>query len=154
MVTLGMPWRARAGKKLYAWSWRARYWWMDTDSGAHARVGGFCLSTLVVLLQLMRMSIEALRPVLAPAGVVPVQKAFIWWVVALIVALVAAVASYVLRPRFQDSAAAQQTRSGPTTEDGLCVDDHFGQVRITDEHVLAWKVVKTEKIKSKTGGKK
>lgn len=151
MVTAALGWRQRASRRVAVWRWRVRYWWMDTESGAHWNVVAFCLALLVLLWELVRMTVAALQPMLAPPGAVHEQKAVVWWVVQLIIALVAAILSYALRPKIPKTPAPQQ--KGPTVEDGLCVDDHFGEVRINDEHVLAWKVVRTEKIKSKTGKK-
>lgn len=74
-----------------------------------------------------------------------------WWVVQIAIAIIAAVLSYALRPKIPKTPAPQV--EGPTVEDGLCVDDHFGEVWV-EPQLLAWRVVATQKIKSKTGGKK
>jgi hypothetical protein len=151
MVTIAGRWSNRARYRVGVLRWRVRYWWMDTESGAHWNVVAFCLSALGLLWELVRMTVAALQPMLSPPGVVHEQKAFYWWVVHLIIAIVAAVLSYALRPKIPKTPPAKV--QGPTVEDGLCVDDDFGEVW-KDPQILAWKVVKTEKIKSKTGGKK
>ena len=138
------------GHRLHVWSWRIRYWWLDTESGAHAQVMGFCLGALVVLVQTIKIVLASLLAAHAPHPHEP-QKAVVWWVVQLVIALVAAVLSYALRPKLPTQPVPKQEM--PTVEDGLCVDDHFGEVWIDDPPLLAWKVVRTEKIKSK-GGKK
>ena len=138
---------ARLRKRIGVWEWRLRYWWLDTESGRHAHAVTFALALLVFVLQIVRMAVAALQPAPPPAE----QKAVVWWVVQLIIALVAAIVSYVLRPRLPPTPTPKQ--ESPTVEDGLCVDDHFGEVWIDKPALLAWKVVRTEKIKSK-GGKK
>lgn len=145
MVTRLPALKARIDHRLGVWHWRLRYWWLDTESGAHAHIWAFCMALLVLALQLVRMAIAALHP--APAA----QQAVVWWVVQLIIAVVAAVISYVMRPK--QPKQPERKFDGPTVEDGLCADDHFGEVWIGDEFILAHKVVGTQKIKSK-GGKK
>lgn len=131
----------------YVWSWRIRYWWMDTDAGKQANVMACCIGVLVVVLQLVRMGVAATMP--PPAGE-PV-KAIYWWVVQLIIAIVAAVASYAMRPKPQQPKPQEGTV--PVTEDGLAAKHYFGECWIEDEFQLAYKNVGTIPIKSK-GGKK
>lgn len=150
MVTAGAH-RGRIGRRINAWRWRLRYWWLDTESGAHAQVALFCVGVLAVVIELVRMTVAALHHVAPAPGEVQVQKAVIWWVVQLIIVLVSLILSYVLRPKIPKQNTPMP--DGPSVEDGQAVDDHFGQVWVADEHILAFKVVRTEKIKSKTGKK-
>lgn len=138
----------RRGRRIfYIWSWRLRFWWLDTRGGMQARVALFCLACLVVVVQLVRMIVMAAMP--APAGE-PV-KAVYWWVVQLIIAIVAAAVSYAMRPKPQQP--VPQQAKAPTVEDGLAVKDYFGTCWVEDEFLLAWKMMGTEPIKTK-GGKK
>lgn len=144
--------RTRLGERLRARlddaQWRVRYWWLDTESGAHAHVGAFVVACLVLVYQLFKI---ALRVMLPPPAPVEPQQAIVWWVVQLIIAIIASAIAYVLRPKTPKPTETKQ--DGPTVEDGLCIDDHFGEVWITEPHLMAWKKVGTQKIKSK-GGKK
>lgn len=143
--------RTRLDERLYARyddaRWRLRYWWLDTESGARAHVGAFVAALLVLVYQVFKMALVAVLP--PPSG--ESEKAVVWWVVQLIIAIVSAILSYVLRPKVPEQKEAKQ--DGPTVEDGVAVDDHFGEVWITQPHLLAWKKMGTENIKSK-GGKK
>lgn len=133
----------------YVWTWRVRYWWLDTRSGAQARVALLCLGALVVVMQLVRMAVAALAQ---PAPGAPVQAVY-WWVVQLIIMIVAAVVSYAMRPKAQS--AAEQSNDPPTVEDGTAVRDYGGTVWIEheDNFLLGWKVVGRDPIRTK-GGKK
>jgi hypothetical protein len=138
---------ARLARLRYVWGWRLRYWWLDTRSGELARWAAVFLGAFLALFELTRRAVDvALRP--EPGE--PVQ-AIVWWVWAIIVLVAAAAASFAMRPKQQKPAAQQG--EGPTTEDGQAVVHHFGEVWIENEFLLAWKVVGTEKIKTK-GGKK
>src|SRR6185437_1891727 len=77
---------ARLRHRHYVWSWRMRYWWLDTSAGAQA---------LIVVLQFIGLGIAALAP--RPAG--KPQESIIWWVVYVIVMLIAAAVSYAMRPK-------------------------------------------------------
>ncbi|HVI60141.1 MAG TPA: hypothetical protein VM619_14880 [Luteimonas sp.] len=138
---------ARYRRLRYAWGWRARYWWMDTASGRRAHVAAFCIGVLVILLQLVRMSVAALmpRPVHAP------QTAVYWWVIQLIIMVVAAAVAYALRPK--PPKQAERQIESPTVEDGTAVKDHGGTVWIDheDSFLLAWKIVGRDPIKKKSG---
>lgn len=131
----------------YVWSWRARYWWLDTPGGERAHLALFALSLLVVCIQLLRMFVAA---VVAPPAGEP-AKAIYWWVVQLIIAIVAAAISYAMRPKPQ--APTPQASEAPTVEDGLSAKHYFGTCWVTDEFLLAWKNTGTIPIKTK-GGKK
>ena len=137
----------RARYRLDDWSWRLRYWWLDTESGARAHVGMFVVSLLVLAYQIAKLALAALLP--PPPG--EPAKAIYWWVVQLIIAIVSAILSYMLRPKTPKQ--AESDPKGPTVEDGLCVDDHFGTVVVQRPHMLTWKVVRKQKIKQKTGKK-
>lgn len=136
------------GRRLhYVWTWRMRYWWLDTPAGAQARVGALALGVFVVIVQLIRMAVAALTP--APVGE-PV-KAVYWWVVQLIILVVSMAVSYALRPKVENPKPA--SGDAPTTEDGQAVKDHFGTCWVEDEFLLAWKMMGTDPIRSR-GGKK
>jgi len=126
--------------------WRARYWWMDTPSGAQAQVLAFCMSLLVVIVQIIYAAIHALTP--QPPGAP--RHAIIWWVAYLIVALVAAAVSYALRPK--PESAKPTEAQGPTTDDGQSVVRYWGTHWIDDEFCLAWKITGRDPIKA-SGGK-
>lgn len=68
----------------------------------------------------------------------------------IIIALLALAVSMALRPKVDSTAAAVQDKT-PTTEDGLAAKHHFGEVWVDDEFLLAWKVVGTIPIKTKSG---
>jgi hypothetical protein len=129
----------------HVWTWRLRYWWMDTDSGRQAQVIACALSALVCVLDLVKMGVAALVP--RPAG--EPAKAIIWWVVYIIVALIAAAVSYAMRPKTEKPAENEPT--GPTTEDGQSVIRYWGTHWIDDLFQLAWKVVGRDPIKAKGG---
>lgn len=74
-----------------------------------------------------------------------------WWIVQLAVMLVSAYISYAMRPKVEPP--KPQEADVPTVEDGQAVKHHFGTVWISDEYVLAWKMMGTKAIKTK-GGKK
>ncbi len=141
---MGLIDRIKARREVFIW--RVRYWWLDTPGGARAQVATFCLAILVVVLQLIRAAVEAL----APTPQEPVQAIY-WWVVQLIIAIVAAVIAYAARPKPQ--APTPVEGKAPVTEDGLAVPDHFGTCWVQDEFELAWKVTGRTPIYSK-GGKK
>lgn len=130
----------------YVWSWRARYWWLDTPGGERAHLVLFALSLLVVCIQLLRVFVAAIVP---PPG--EPAKAIYWWVVQLIIAIVAAAISYAMRPKPQ--APTPQASEAPTVEDGLSAKHYFGTCWVNDEFLLAWKNTGTIPIKTK-GGKK
>lgn len=133
----------------YVWQWRLRYWWVDTESGARARVGGFVLALLVLVAQLIRMAVAALLP---QAGAAP-QQAVYWWVVQLVILVVAAAISYALRPKVEPP--QEQQHEAPTVQDGTAARDYFGTVWIDhdDNFLLAWKIVGRDPIYTKSGKK-
>jgi hypothetical protein len=131
------------------WVWRARYWLWDTRAGQMARGGAWGLGVIVGVYQIAKVAIEASQPpVLAPDEPI---KAIYWWVVQLIIAIVAAIIAYALRPKPQAPKAAEER--GPTTEDGTSAVHYFGEHWIRDEFLLAWKITGKDPIKTK-GGKK
>ncbi|MFD1069942.1 hypothetical protein ACFQ2D_08355 [Luteimonas composti] len=133
----------------YVWGWRLRYWWMDTPSGARAHVVSFCLAVLATVGQLARMAVAAHSP---PTAEEPLQ-AVPFWVVQLIILVVAGVVAYALRPKPQPP--EQRKVEPPTVEDGTAVKDYGGTVWIEhdDNFLLAWKVVGQDPIYGE-GGKK
>ena len=137
----------RARRLHYVWSWRLRYWWLDTPAGAQAQMGVLAFAALVVIIQLIRMAMAALVP---PSPGEP-AKAIYWWVVQLIIAIVSAIISYAMRPKVEEQ--KPQAGEAPSTQDGQAVKDHFGTVWVEDEFILAWKMMGTDRIRS-NGGKK
>lgn len=128
--------------------WRTRYWWMDTDDGHLSRVALFCVAVLVVIIQLIKMFIAAaMAPDMVPQEPV---KAIYWWVVQLIIAIIAAVAAYALAPKYE--APPPKEMETPTVDDGQHVLEVDGDVWIKGEFVLAHRKVGEEAIKS--GSKK
>lgn len=135
----------RARHRLHVWRWRWRYWWLDTRAGAQAQVVVCCVAALVVVGQFVHLAVASLQP-----EPVLQQHSVIWWVVYLIVALVAAAVSFAMRPKMDNKPADQV--SGPTTEDGQSVKRYWGTHWIEDEFLLAWKIVGRDPIKA-SGGK-
>ncbi|MDZ5815107.1 hypothetical protein U4I65_08680 [Stenotrophomonas maltophilia] len=133
---------------LYIWSWRLRFWWLDTRSGERAHWAAFYVGLFVAIVQFVRMCVAAALP---PPPEVGPAKAVYWWVIQLIIAIIAAAIAYSMRPRTQS--ATPQSGDAPTTEDGQTVKHYFGTCWITDEFLLAWKQMGTLPIKTK-GGKK
>jgi hypothetical protein len=136
---------ARIQQRLHAWTWRLRYWWMDTESGLRAQVTACAIGAIACVLDLIHMAVVALAP--RPAG--QPAKAIIWWVAYIIVALVAAAIAYAMRPKVQQQ--PQKDPEGPTTEDGQAVIRYWGTHWIDDTFQLAWKVVGRDPIKAKGG---
>ena len=136
----------RLRKQMRVLYWRLRFWWMDTEGGADARVAGFCLALAVAVAHVARMSMEALLP--PPPGE-PVKSIY-WWVVQLIIAVVSAIISYAMRPKPQGVNPSEQ--EAPTVEDGQVTLEVHGDVWIEDEFILAHNVV--DRVPIKSGGKK
>jgi hypothetical protein len=137
--------RAQLRRARHVWTWRLRYWWMDTEAGLRAQVVTCALSALVCVLDLIRMAVAALAP--RPSG--EPAKAIIWWVVYLFLALIAAAVSFAMRPKIDKP--SQDEPTGPTTEDGQAVIRYWGTHWIDDTFQLAWKVVGRDPIKGKGG---
>lgn len=140
----------RIRRRADVWGWRLRYWYMDTDSGARAQVGGFVVACMVLVLQMVRMAVAALLPQLQPEAAV---RSVYWWVVQLIVMIVAAAISYALRPKMEQP--QEQKHDPPTVEDGTPAKDYFGTCWIDhdDNFLLAWKMVGRDPIRTKSGKK-
>ena len=141
---MGLSGRAR--RLHYVYSWRLRYWWLDTRQGEIARRIVMYAFALIAVVQALRMANAAAQP---PQPVV--EAIWPWWVIQLIIMLVSAAISYALAPK--PEAPKPQEIDAPTTEDGLSAKHHFGTVWVGDECLLAWKMTGTEAIKS-DGGKK
>ena len=131
----------------YRWSWRARYWLLDTRPGRMAQLGAFVAACLGVVLQLTHMMIVVAT---APPADAP-ARAVSWWVVQIVIMVAFAALSILLAPRVEDP--KPQEAKAPTVEDGLAVREVFGTVWVDDQFLLAWKHMGTIKIKKK-GGKK
>lgn len=52
---------ARLRRLHYVWSWRLRYWWLDTRSGARARAAVFIVSTAVAISQIVYLALKLLE---------------------------------------------------------------------------------------------
>ena len=131
----------------YRWSWRTRYWWLDTRPGRMAQLGVFGAMLLGTVLQLTHMMIVVATE---PQPDAP-ARAITWWVVQIVLLVAFAAISILMAPRVEDP--KPQEVKAPTVEDGLAVRDVFGTVWIDDQFLLAWKSMGTIKIKKK-GGKK
>lgn len=144
---------ARLRELRYVYGWRLRYWWMDTRSGERAHVVAFCVACLVLVWQMVRLTLAALYPPADFSLVGAPVHAVYWWVVQLIIAVVAAVVAYALRPKPPQPQERQV--QAPTVEDGTPVRDYGGTFWIehNDNFLLAWKVVGRDPIYTK-GGKK
>lgn len=131
----------------YVYGWRLRYWWLDTKAGLQAQMACRYFAALVMIADALTMgsAVRDHRHEQAP------HLTFFWFIIMLVIMVGAAVASYAMRPKAQQPAA--QSGNTPTTEDGQMVVHHFGECWVDDSFILAWKVVGTDKIKSK-GGKK
>lgn len=138
---------ARIRRWRYVYSWRLRYWWLDTRQGEIAHRVAMAVFVLIALAQVLRMANAAAQPVTAA----PTEAIWPWWVIQIIIMLVSAAISYALAPK--PEAPKPQEMDAPTTEDGLAAKHHFGTVWVGDEFLLAWKMTGTEAIKS-GGGKK
>ena len=138
---------ARIHRRCHIWSWRLRFWWLDTPAGVIAQRWAIVLGVLVFAVQTIRLAAAALVPL--PPG--QSAKSWIWVVVQIVIALVAAYMAYANRPKIEP--AKPQDDDVPTTEDGQSVKQIFGTVWVTDEFILAWKMMGRDPIKKK-GGKK
>lgn len=138
---------ARVKHRHYVWSWRVRYWWLDTPGGQRAQLSAFWLSCLVVVLQLLRLLVAA---AVTPPSREPAQAIY-WWVVQLCIVAISAAIMYSMRPKTQQP--APQEGKAPTTADGLAAKHYFGTCWVEDEFQLAWKNMGTIPIKSKSGKK-
>lgn len=145
---MGLTMMAMMRRLWYRWSWRARYWWLDTRAGRKAQLGLFVVCGLVVVLQLTHMMIVAAT---APPQPPEPARAVAWWVWQIVVMVAFAAISILTAPRVEDP--KPQAADAPTVEDGLAVRDVFGTVWIDDQFLLAWKYMGTQAIKTK-GGKK
>lgn len=138
----------RMRRRANVWSWRARYWWMDTREGLVANITACVVLCLMVIAFLVRGVVLALIAPLPPDAP---ASAIAPWVVQIVIAVVLALVSYALMPK-ADAPAPEQEKA-PTVEDGLAVPEVYGTCWIDQEYMLAWKVMGRDKIKTK-GGKK
>jgi hypothetical protein len=130
----------------YVWYWRLRYWWFDTESGRQSKIVLLCMGLLACIVETVR---EAIHFFLPPAPHEP-TKAVVWFVVYLIIMLVAAVLAIAMMPH--PKGAQPVTGNSPTVTDGQQVIDAFGDVWTDDSFILAWKQMGTEPIYA-SGGK-
>lgn len=131
-----------ARRKAGIWYWRARYWWMDTDSGREARVVAFAALLLLSAVAIVRTALQPVPPA-------EPQQALVWWA-QLLIAVVSMALSLMLRPKMPKQ--PEPKFQGPQVEDGLIVDNYYGTHWHEDEAMLAWAVTGKQKIKGK--GKK
>lgn len=131
----------------YVYSWRLRYWWLDTRAGMQARLMLYLVSALAGIAWCWRLFTA---PAVVPDLQHPQQSVVIAIVIA-IIALIIALAAVLMMPGAPEAPPA---RSGvtPTTEDGQGVKHHFGTCWVDDSFLLAWKIVRTDPIKA-SGGK-
>ncbi len=132
---------SRVGRRLNIWGWRLRFWWLDTPAGVLAQRWTMVLGGLVFVVQIIRLIITSLVPL--PPGQ-PAQSYF-WVIVQVVIALVAAYMAYANQPKVEDATA--QSGSAPTTEDGQDVLQVFGTVWVSDQFVLAWKMMGRDAIR-------
>lgn len=130
----------------YVWSWRLRYWWLDTRGGEVARRLVMVIAGVVCILEMIDVAMSAWQR----GATGEPYKAIVWWV-QLIIMVIAAAISYAMRPKPQPP--QPQAAEAPTVEDGLAAKHHFGTCWVTDEFLLAWRMMGTVPIKTK-GGKK
>lgn len=131
----------------YRWSWRARYWWLDTEQGRLAQRGAFAAACVAVVLQLTHLMIGVATAPVADAPAHAVSP----WVIQLMIFVAFAALSFLLRPKVEQP--KPQEGETPVVEDGLAVREVYGTVWIEDAFLLAWKSMGTIAIKKK-GGKK
>jgi hypothetical protein len=72
-----------------------------------------------------------------------------WWVVQIIIAVVAAAIAYALRPKIETP--EQQEAPGPTVEDGQSCIFFWGTCWINDMFLNAWAIVGRDAIKGDSG---
>lgn len=147
---------ARVQRRVSAWRWRLRYWWLDTREGEESRLALFIVSVLVAWIFLLPAAIGLLLQFgeFAEASDAPgaeIQRAIYPWVIQLIIAVALMAVSYALRPKIP--APQAQEFKAPVMEDGTAVKDVFGTVWIDDPFWLAHRMVGKDKIKTK-GSKK
>lgn len=137
----------RVREARYVYGWRLRFWWMDTRSGERARAIAFVLLAMGAIIQFIRMALQAMYPTPGEPA-----KAY-WWIVQLIIMIVAVAVSYAMRPKPQQ--AQERQVDSPTVEDGTAVKDYGGTVWIEheDNFLLGWKIVGRDPIYT-NGGKK
>lgn len=149
VITRNRP-SERIRKLAYVWSWRARYWFLDTEAGQKTRIGTLVVSLLVCIADaLWILHLATLpRPAGAPVTAVFVIDDIIYYVIILIIA---ALIAYAMRPK-PENAKPQESKS-PTTVDGTPVKDYFGTCWIDhdDTHLLAWRMTGRDPIRSKGG---
>lgn len=130
-------------RRAIVWSWRARYWWLDTPGGIVAQRWALVLGLMVFLVQIVRLAVVALAP--RPHNEPAESYGGIEIVVLVIILLISIYVAYRSRPKA--TTAKAEDANVPTTEDGQAVTQVFGTVWISDEFVLAFKVVGTDPIK-------
>lgn len=135
--------RERVQKRARLALWRARYWWLDTPAGMTAQAVACCIGLLVFVAQLVRVAVAALTPQQGE-----VIGAY-WWVVQIVVMIVAAAVAYANRPKTETP--KPQAGTAPTVEDGQSIKHHFGTVWVEDEFILAWKNTGTSPIRTRAG---
>lgn len=138
---------ARIRRWRYVYTWRVRYWWLDTRAGRHAR----WTCVVLVALGLVVSSVRAGLAVAVPGAVPQPQAAIIWWVVWAVVSLVVGLA--IALSASKPAKPAEAEAKAPTTQDGRSAVRYYGTNWIEDPAMLAWKVVGRDPIKTKSGKK-
>lgn len=124
-------------RRATVWSWRVRYWWLDTSGGKLAQRWALVLALLVFMVDLAGLVVQALGPRHAES-----TSSWAW---ALAILFGASVLAYTNRPK--PAQPNPEDANLPTAEDGQAVTQVFGTVWISDEFVLAFKVIGTDPIK-------
>lgn len=145
--TRNTPPRGGLSRLWYVYSWRVRFWWLDTPAGDMARRG---TALLLALAGLAWAIAQLLVPPPALDATAP-RQAFYWWV-QLAIMVVSMIVSALLTKTDQTKPEVQ-TPDIPTTEEGTAIKRIYGTVRISEPQVLAWQSAGTTPIKAK-GGKK
>jgi len=125
-------------RQAYIWSWRVRYWLLDTRVGSVVAVASL-LACAVAATMLARLGWQ-----MATDRTVP-QHAEITLAAYLIIMLVSAIISWALTPKPKEP--KPQSAEAPTVEDGQDIRMIFGTVWIDDPIVVAWKTMGTDKIR-------
>lgn len=138
----------RIKKKADVYYWRLRYWWMDTREGELMQRCVCAVFALAAAVQVIRVSISAVASWPPPGKPVLAMPS---WIIQLIIAVVAAAISYMMRPKQEKP--KPKSGEAPTIKDGQGIKHHFGTVWVDDEYLLAWKVTGTSPVKTKSGKK-
>lgn len=138
---------ARIRRWRYVYGWRLRYWWLDTPSGLHTRLGLAVVCSLLVIGNAIALAVKVATP---PPKDQP-QHAVVWFVVWAVIILVSAIIGFLLAAGGAKQQPTAPQGDTPTTDDGQSVRDYFGTCWVDDSFLLAWKLMGRSPIKSKGG---